>query len=120
MRIPKESEDQKALAELLDRLGLDWFHVPNEGKRDPIYAVELKRRGVKAGVPDNFIFNKPPKKEAQGLVIELKRKKGGRVDPEQDAWLQRLKKHGWHVAVCHGIDEAIQVLRELGYLPEVV
>jgi hypothetical protein len=50
-----------------------------------------------------------------GVAIELKRQKGGRVTPEQTAWLEHLKARGWAVAVCRGAMEAIRFLQELGF-----
>ncbi len=121
MRIAKESDDQKALAQLLDTIRLNgrpllWCHVPNEGKRDPVYAAELKRRGVKAGVPDVLIFDAPPAvPEARGVAIELKRTKGGKTTESQEDWLDGLASRKWVVCTVHGISNAILALKELGY-----
>lgn len=126
-----ESTDQKALAHLLDSIRINgrpllWCHVPHEGKRPtynikgrqvPLYAVELKRRGVKPGVPDSLIFDSPPRfPELKGLAIELKRAAGGKTTKNQDAWLEGLAERGWAAVVCHGIDECIKTLKYYGYL----
>ena len=67
-------------------------------------------------MPDILIFDRPPLyPENVGVAIELKRQKGGRVTPEQIAWLEDLKARGWAVAVCQGAMEAIRVLQELGF-----
>jgi hypothetical protein len=122
--IPHESEEQKAVAEYLDRRKLLWCHVPNgagilggklTGSR--IYKLnELKAMGVKKGVPDVLIFSPSPRfPAATGAAVELKRKKDGRVSPEQAVWLADLKAQGWLTAVCKGASEAIKQLQEWGY-----
>jgi hypothetical protein len=118
-----EKDDQKALAELLDTIRLNgrpllWCHVPNEGKRNKLYAVELKRRGVKAGVPDVLIFDPPPKcpQRYRGIALELKRTSGGKESDDQRFWRQGLQDRGWGATICYGIDDAIECLKELGYL----
>ena len=117
-----ESADQKALANLLDTIRINgrplrWCHIPNEGKRDHLYAIELKRKGVKPGVPDNLIFDSPPRfPKIKGLAIELKRAGGGKTTKYQDDWLEALAQRGWAAVVCHGIDECIKTLEYYGYL----
>ena len=117
-----ESADQKALANLLDTIRIKgkpllWCHSPNEGERNVAFAVELKRRGVKPGVPDNLIFDSPPKfPKIKGLAIELKRAGGGKTTKYQDDWLEALAQRGWAAVVCHGIDECIKTLEHYGYL----
>jgi len=53
------SEDnlQIAVCKLLDAIKLDWFHCPNGGKRNYWTGANLKKMGVKAGVPDVIIIN---------------------------------------------------------------
>ena len=124
MRQAKESDDQKALAQILDTLRIDgrpllWMHPPNEGQRNPAYAAELKRRGVKPGVPDVLIFDPPPKFPGyRGTAIELKRI-GGKATISQFKWLEHLEDRAWAVAVVRGIDEAMDYLRQCGYMREV-
>lgn len=115
--IPTEEQEQLALADLLNRLKLTWFHPANEGMRKPQYAVKQKRLGLKAGIPDVIILDTPPKfPESRGAVIELKRQKGGRLSNDQRVWLQLFQLYKWKAAVCKGIDEAIEQLREWGYM----
>jgi hypothetical protein len=115
--IPKEEQDQMALAELLDALHLVWFHVPNEIKAKPQYYAKRAKLGVKSGALDNFIFNPPPcDRTSKGAVIELKRIVGGRVSQEQIQWIDNLNKLGWKTAICYGIDDAIKQLKVWGYM----
>lgn len=121
---PHESEEQKTVAAYLDARPVMWCHVPNGagiigGKLDGKRIGKLKKleaMGVKKGVPDIVIFTRPPKfPQCPGAVIELKRRKGGTVSPEQLDWLARLTALGWKSAICKGATEAINQLREWGY-----
>ena len=113
---PPEEAEHMALVQWLELHAIRYTHVPNEGLHKVQYRVKQKRLGVKPGVPDILIFDRPPLyPENVGVAIELKRQKGGRVTPEQTAWLEHLKARGWAVAVCQGAMEAIRVLQELGF-----
>ena len=64
--------------------------IPNGGKRSKSEAARMKAAGVKPGVPDMFL---PVAREGcHGLYIELKRRDGGRVSPEQTAWMDALAR----------------------------
>ena len=111
--IPLEEEEQKKLVEYLNyRFSvLDWCHVPNEGQHKVQYYAKQKKLGVKSGVPDILIFRAP--KQYNGIAIELKRIKGGKVSKTQKEWLARLKANGWLTKVARGADDAIEFLEEL-------
>ena len=111
LNCPKEYNEQVTLAEYLDLKGYCWCHVPNGGNRSAVTGARMKKQGTKRGVPDNFIFDGP--EEYKGIVIELKRVKGGRLTPEQKCWLKELKERGWLTKVSHGADEAIDWLEEI-------
>jgi len=114
-----EAQIQRAIANILDRLGICWCHVPNEGKRNKIAGSLLRASGLKSGVPDILIFEPAPNMPTvRGVAIELKRSKGGRVSENQEKWLSKLDKLGWHTAVCKGYEQAIRELEELGFLKE--
>lgn len=103
------------VAEYLDRCGVRWCHVPNGGARNAIVGAQLKRLGVKRGVPDVIVFDRPPKApDAVGVAMELKAE-GGRLTPEQRDWIYGLNALGWYACVCTGAGEAIEVLERLGY-----
>ena len=109
---PLEEEEQKVIAEYLDYTvgGRNWCHVPNEGKHKPQYRAKQQRLGLKSGVPDILIFKAP--EEYNGVAIEMKRQKGGRVSENQKNWLQSLKENGWLTTVAKGADEAINFLKD--------
>lgn len=68
------------------------YHIPNGGKRDARTAANLKRQGVKAGVPDLHL---PVARGGyNGLYIELK---VGSNKPTQlqKKWLSSLNKQGY-------------------------
>lgn len=113
-KFPTEAEEQSALfqwAGLMKgkhpELSL-LHHIPNGGYRNKQEAANLKREGVKAGVPD--ICLPVARQGCHGLYIELKRKKGGRISPTQACWMERLKKQGYQVAVCYGWVEAKNII----------
>lgn len=83
------------------------FHVPNE-RSDKIQAANLKRMGVKPGVPDLIL--PVPSGKYHGLFIEMK-KAGGRVSDDQLWWLEHMKANGYAVAVCYGWQQGAEVLR---------
>ena len=113
---PPEETEQRVLAQWLDMHKINWFHPPNGGHRNVVVAKKLKAQGVKRGVPDVMIVDRPPANPKNvGVAIELKRRKGGSLTKEQKRWLRILSEKGWAVAVCRGADEAIKFLEELGY-----
>jgi hypothetical protein len=74
------------------------FHVPNGGSRHPIEAANLKRIGVRRGLPDLCLPVK--RREYIGLWIEMKAP-DGRSSPEQREWHEFLRREGHRVEVCH-------------------
>lgn len=107
---PLEEEEQVTLAQFLDLMFWEqWFHVPMGGLRNKAEGGKLKAQGAKAGIPDNWIVR--PVKGAPGVVVELKRVKGGVVSEDQKKWLKTLAGFGWICRVCAGADEAIKFVR---------
>ncbi len=86
------------------------YAVPNGGSRNRIEAANLKKQGVKAGVPD--ICLPVARQEFHGLYIELKRKKGSGTSTEQKEWIEQLEQQGYKAVICFGFDDAKQVLEE--------
>lgn len=89
------------------------YAVPNGGSRHPAEAANLKRQGVKAGVPD--VCLPLARGGYHGLYIEMK---VGRNKPseKQKEWLEYLKGAGYATAVCYGFEEAQEVI--LSYIKE--
>lgn len=88
---------------------IEFFAIPNGGKRGVIEAALLKRSGVVPGVPDIFIPR--PTARYAGLFVEMKRKSGGIISSEQHAWIDLLNKLGYFAIVCRGADEAIDIVK---------
>lgn len=112
--IPSEEEEQitlfswaEAMAAQVPELRL-LFHIPNGGLRTKREAAAFKAQGVKAGVPDLFL--PVARKGYHGLFVELKRRKGGRLRPDQRGWLDDLFEQRYLAVCCHGADEAMAVI----------
>lgn len=104
--IPYEDEEQAAVVRWLDleRPEIPFFAVPNGARTSWGTAKKLKNTGLKAGVPD-LVF--PLARGGfHGFYLEMKRRKGGTVEPEQKAWHKRLEAEGYCVNVAKGADEA--------------
>lgn len=94
MRVPSEHQEQCMLfAWAAYRPVLALLHaIPNGGKRDIRTDAMLKAEGVKPGVPD--IFLPIARGPYHGMYIELKRRKGGVLSKEQEAWIRALDGRG--------------------------
>lgn len=104
--IPTEQQEQISLfqwAELAERYLPEvkyLYAIANEGGR----LKNLRYAGVKRGVPD---LNLPVARDGfHSLYIELKRRKEGRVAPEQSYWIAILTSLGHRCIVAYGWDEA--------------
>lgn len=91
------------------------FAIPNGGKRNVITAANMKREGVKPGVPDLFLAY--PSKGFHGMFIEMKKRKGGRTSEAQFQWLEMLQAAGYQVAICAGWEEAKNMIEQ--YINEI-
>ena len=115
--MPRHHEDAEQAA-LFDWAAyypeLKWMHaIANGGYRNKKEAARLKRQGVKAGVAD--IFLPLPTDQHQGLYLEMKRRKQdgrSRVTDNQGDFLFAMTELGYKCVVCHGVDEAIQTIKE--------
>ena len=125
-RIPKEmcpleETEQITLASWLDWNNVLYCHVPNGGYRHPVTANRFKAQGVKAGVPDILIFDRPYHNDEGkiyvGVAIELKRKDKslGNLSENQAKWISALRERGWLCNAFYGADAAIDYLKSLGY-----
>lgn len=85
------------------------FAIPNGAHKSLPARMKFKAEGLRPGVPDLFFAY--PHKGHNGLFIEMKRRRGGRVSDEQKAYIKALQESGYAVAVCHGCDEAFDKLR---------
>ena len=121
---PLESVEHRNFVKVLEREGIFFIHVPNEGKiadtpeKARIAGYKRKMFGVHKGASDFLIFDPAPN-GGVGCAIEMKRVKGsypvwGR--PEQQEFLVKLAERGWDAYVTRGCDAAVSVLENLGYI----
>lgn len=88
---------------------LEWiFAIPNGGSRDKITAGKLKAEGVTKGVFDLFVPY--PKGLYHGLWIEMKKRTGGVVSPDQKKFGKEMCARGYHAVVCYSWEEAVDVI----------
>lgn len=108
-----EASEQIAVVEYCAYRRIPIFAIPNGGTRNRIEAANLKRQGVKAGVPDLCV---PVARNGyHGLYIEMKYGRN-KTTPDQDKWLVYLNRAGYLAAVCYGYEEAVKTLND--YLRE--
>lgn len=114
MPIPSEDEECYALMDWRDRNTGRWpelrllYHTANEGKRSPQQGARLKAMGLHPGVSDYFL--PVARGGAHGLWIEMKRIKGGRVEPSQAAWIDAMLAQGYAASVCRGWEDAAKTI----------
>lgn len=83
------------------------YHIPNGGSRHPKEGANLKRQGVRAGVPDLCL---PVARQGfHGLYIELKYGKN-KPTAEQNGWMYALRRQGYAAEVCYGWQEAMELI----------
>lgn len=83
------------------------YHIPNGGSRNEREAANLKRQGVKAGVPDLCL--PVPRGAYHGLYIEMKAGKNT-TSGKQNEWLSALNNQGYLAVVCYGWQQASEVI----------
>ncbi|MEQ1843672.1 MAG: VRR-NUC domain-containing protein [Verrucomicrobiales bacterium] len=83
--------------------------IPNGAAR-ATNARHLVAQGLAAGIPDLVLL--VPSGAFGGLFIELKRRSGGKLSPEQCDWIARLRVQGYRAEVCAGWEVAREVILE--------
>jgi hypothetical protein len=111
--VPTEHEEQKSVIKWFalqyPAIGARLVAVPNGGARNVIVASKLKAEGVRPGFPDLMLLT--PRQGFSGLIIEMKRTKGGSVAPEQADWMEWLAAQGFKVVVCKGAEVAREAIK---------
>lgn len=88
---------------------LDLIHaVHNQGHGDKVRGARAKAEGVRKGIPD--IFWPLGRGGRNGLYIELKKPKDGRLSPEQRVVIDKLRDRNYAVVVAYGWQEAAQAV----------
>lgn len=91
------------------------YHIPNGGSRNRLEAANLKRQGVKPGVPDLCL--PVARGTFHGLYIEMKYGKN-KTSPLQDGWIESLRNQNYAVFVCYGWQQAAEVIKKYLNLEE--
>ncbi len=108
--IPLEIQECFTFVHWLKLKKISHYHIFAGGKISPIEASKLSRLGVGGGWPD---FCVPvPKKGYHGLYLEMKRRKGGVISPDQREKLNELNENGYLAVVSYGCDEAIKICED--------
>lgn len=92
--VPLEDDEQISFVSWLELCGLRFSAIPmNTYTKYMSQKMKNQRMGVRAGVPDMIVLI-PPQRSNDGeghlLFIEMKRRKGGVLSPEQREWLAAL------------------------------
>lgn len=114
--IAKEADEQKSLFKWAELMAWKYpelkmmFAIPNGGSRHIAEAVNLKKQGVKAGVPD--ILLPVARHNNHGMFIEMKRRTNGKISNVQEEWITDLMEQGYRVVICEGFDVARQAIEK--------
>lgn len=100
-----EHHAQAALVRWLAMKGVMAIAIPNAARRSARQAAYLKAEGMIAGAPDLILHRRA--RGGHPVAVEMKRAKGARVSPVQEAMHELLRAEGWVVLVCYGLDDAI-------------
>jgi hypothetical protein len=93
------------------RRDLNWFAIPNAGKRSLRYGARMKSEGMQSGVADICIMLE------RGRVawLELKTRRGYQTD-EQHGFEAKCLRLGHPYCLARTLDEAVGFLRSMGVL----
>lgn len=122
--VPLEDDECIKFHQWLVLRNIPHAHIANESRSSSTSAMirgaKLKRMGQSAGVWDYEIFVPvygidKTIDDYQLLKIEMKRRKGGTVSPEQKAWGKIYETAGIPNKICNGADEAIAFVEQFIY-----
>lgn len=88
------------------------IHVPNGMYTHKNIAKGMKAQGMTKGVPDVLCLAASADGKYNGLAIEFKREKTGRLSEEQAFYLQFLADHNWRTAICRTAHDASLLVNE--------
>jgi hypothetical protein len=90
---------------------LNWLYANVNGQNKTIKErAYFKAEGLTSGVADLFLPD--PRGSFCGLYIEMKRRKGGKISPEQEEFIEWAKSRGYAARIAFGADQGIEFLQE--------
>lgn len=111
--IPTEDQEQIEFVKWLRLHDIAHHHSANEVRIDGRHAHFRRGRnkalGQSKGFPDLIVFLLPWQTFngcPETIFIEMKRTKGSATSPEQEGWVERLRRCGHIAQVCKGANEA--------------
>lgn len=90
--------------------------IANERGKAGVATAILQSIGMRPGFPD-YVIHAPVISARvntvtkHGLYLEAKRVSGGKVDPEQEVWRDRLIAWGYHAEICEGALQMIDAVK---------
>lgn len=102
-----EAREQAMVIQYCHLKKISIFAIANGGSRHYLEAINLKKQGVKAGVPD--LFMPVPNDQFHGLFIEMKYGKNKPTE-SQKQWVEYLNSVGYKSEVCYSGKEAISLI----------
>lgn len=106
--VPLEETEQAVVVDYCELRGIKFSAIPNSTYTPSMkQKVKNKRQGLRPGLPDLLLIV-----DGRVIMIEMKRRKGGVLSPEQREWHIALNRAGIATYVCHGSDEAIELINE--------
>lgn len=111
---PSESVEQQRLFQWAEGMSLKYpeldsmYKISNEGKRSRKNGARMKAEGLRKGVPD--VCLPVARCGCHALYIEMKRMKDGRPSEDQLDWINKLTRNGNMALVCHGWEQAADVI----------
>ena len=87
-------------------LRLQCFAIANGGSRHILEAINLKKTGVTAGIPD--VYCAISRGEFHGLFIEFKAGKN-KLTEAQKIMFDKFSKAGYKCEVCYSFEEAVKI-----------
>lgn len=112
-----ENDEQEMFCRWCTANGIEFHCIPNQAVTNKVQGANLKRVGLKKGVPDLYVVTRGPKPGCPFPVI-LEFKRTGSVKSDVDVyqwyWLEYWQKQGALSAVVCGFDCAKHVVGLVG------
>ena len=111
---PLERDEQIAFVQYLEVLQKRGYDIIFSATAQSTYTTSIKQKvtnkamGVRKGLPDLFVII-----DGVPVFIEMKRRKGGVVSPEQQEWSEKITDAGILCITCYGADQARESIEDI-------